>query len=188
MLYIIAFVILLCFLIIFILCIYYINKIKQRQRKVILTIKKYFKLLNYAIRKNNIKATDEIEFANKIQYNNKQINLGKLIIDYENQKILICETMIYDKYFVCLPDIHTITYKELTECNIVYKKNIISNKEFLKIVNDKKMLKISKYNIALKINANVKDYFPRYLDYKILGNFDILLQIYRKLNSIIYHK
>ena len=171
-----------CLLILLIL-IWTIDKIKMNT-EIKATYKVYLEYLNNAIKKSKIDTSKIINFANKVRIENKMVNLGQMIIDYKSKKILICETMLYKKGYICEPDINIVSFNKLIDCNFLYVDSKISKKQFIALINSE----INKNDIELMINANIKYFFPRTLNLNITGNFDIMLKIYEELNLIIKNK
>ncbi len=129
--------------------------------------------------KNNIKETRSISFNKHIQFKNKNIPLGKIIIDDEHSKILIYETFEQEN-FVCEPDIYVINFKDLQRCKLCYKYESISEEELFYIMF---ISNIDWKNFCIEINSRV-NFLSMDLYLGISGNFETLIDIYKTLNKI----
>ncbi len=153
------------------------DKIKRNREKKKSEID-YINYVNIESKKKKITPTREVCFDNTFYFNGESISLGKIAIDDKHSKVFIYTTYNNDGV-ICKPDIRCISMKSLSHCKILYDYEEIS-------INDVENLsKIELKDVELEIDANVKDYFPFSIGYRIFGSKTVLINVYNALNEII---
>lgn len=138
----------------------------------------YINYVNVESKKKNITPTRELTFDNTFYFNGENISIGKIMIDDNHSKIFISTTYNNDG-IISKPDIRCVSMKRLSYCKILCDDKEISINDIDNL--SKKELK----DVKLKINANVKDYFPFSMGYKMFGSKTVLINVYNTLNEII---
>ena len=138
----------------------------------------YINYVNIESKKKNITPTRELTFDNAFFFNGKNISIGKIMIDDNHSKIFISTTYNNDGV-ISKPDIRCVSMKRLSYCKILCDNKEISINDIDKL--SKKELK----DVELEIDANVKDYFPFSIGYKMFGSKTALINVYDTLNEII---
>lgn len=138
----------------------------------------YINYVNIESKKKNITPTRELTFDNTFFFNGENISIGKIMIDDSHSKIFISTTYNNDGV-ISKPDIRCVSMKRLSYCKILCDNKEISINDIDKL--SKKELK----DVELEIDANVKDYFPFSIGYKMFGSKTVLINVYDTLNEII---
>lgn len=153
------------------------DKIKTNREKKKSEID-YINYVNIQSKKKKIIPTRELTFDNTFYFNGENISIGKIMIDDNHSKIFISTTYNNDGV-ISKPDIRCISMKRLSYCKILCDDKEIS-------INDIYNLSKKELNdVELEIDANVKDYFPFSMGYKMFGSKTAIINVYNALNEII---